>query len=931
MEKMKISGKVKVLIFITVFAMVLVSIPFVLYLEVLPYAVSNKDVQNYVVKTVKDITGADLQIENPELITILSPSLSFKTDKILLTRQQEKLLEIDKLHINLSFADILRHRIELKKVGMDYVFVDVNKLMAIVPQQEKKEQKKSDWTVGWFNSLFYIKKLQILYKAEPDMFVKVDGNKLIISDKREPKYVLFHFDVNISKNKEHLFFALDDRKSVYIKDRRLNIDNCVFDINNSRIYINGTSDEKNKLNINVASRNFDLKNGVSLLESNLVVPNGKEMLSFFKDIKGKLDFQINLSKDGLNGDVFVKQSSLKVIPVNDLPVTVTKGKIHLTPKTIYLSDFIGYYGKNPVKNKVTMTGSIKDYTKSVDMYIEASGKATNELTKDYISKLAGCPLTLIGDAGTKVIVKSFYNKMDITVMSKLAKGQDILVAGASLSPTGWDRAVKADFHFENNILDIKSINYYIASVLDKNSKGVKPILTIDGVVDCSTLIVKRLGFEIPNPLPSEFLNVLIGQKLFKGGKIAGNLQMINNTGKTPYLDGTLSMDKVRIPSQRLSVREAKFTTSKDNIHINAFGRFKRSEYKFSGDIKNELIFPVVVKNIHLTVDNIDVEKVLLSMNKQNTEEVSQVPTKVSEEELEKAEKESDDAYTFNTGLLVVERCIFELVKGNYKDITFGNLKANLTLDKNGIFEIHSNRFDFAEGISSLKVRCDLMSHKYSIRLGVKDINSDLIATTLLALKKEITGKAMGLIELNTDDSFKLNGRIQFDIRNGTIQKVGLVEYALKFAALFRNPLAMISPSTVVDLVNVPEGDFERIHGDLQIKNNVVERIMIKSSASQLSSFIIGRFDLETRDATLRIYTKFSNNNKGFAGFLRNISLNSLANRVSFNNDAEANYYAAEIAQLPDIDAEEKDCQIFLTKVDGDVEHFNFLSSLKKIK
>ena len=196
---MKISGKIKVLTAILIFAAILISIPFVLYLKVLPYAVSNKDVQNYVIKTVKDITGADLQIENPELITILAPSLSFKTDKIALTKEKEKLLEI---------------------------------LTALVPQQEKKEQKKSDWTVGWFNSLFYIKKLQILYKAEPDMFVKVDGNKLIISDKREPKYVLFHFDVNINKNKEHLFFALDDRKSVYIKDRRLNIDNCVFDINN---------------------------------------------------------------------------------------------------------------------------------------------------------------------------------------------------------------------------------------------------------------------------------------------------------------------------------------------------------------------------------------------------------------------------------------------------------------------------------------------------------------------------------------------------------------------------------------------------------------------------------------------------------------------------------------------------------------------------
>ena len=89
---MKISGKAKVLIFITIFAAILISIPFILYLKVLPYAVSNKDVQNYVVKTVKDVTGADLKIENPELITILAPSLSFKTDKIALTKKQEKLL-----------------------------------------------------------------------------------------------------------------------------------------------------------------------------------------------------------------------------------------------------------------------------------------------------------------------------------------------------------------------------------------------------------------------------------------------------------------------------------------------------------------------------------------------------------------------------------------------------------------------------------------------------------------------------------------------------------------------------------------------------------------------------------------------------------------------------------------------------------------------
>ena len=87
----------------------------------------------------------------------------------------------------------------------------------------------------------------------------------------------------------------------------------------------------------------------------------------------------------------------------------------------------------------------------------------------------------------------------------------------------------------------------------------------------------------------------------------------------------------------------------------------------------------------------------------------------------------------------------------------------------------------------------------------------------------------------------------------------------------------------------------------------------------------------TNDATLRIYTKMSNKGEGFAGFLRNISLNSIANRISASGRNDSNYYAAELSQLPPINADEKDCQVFLTTVDGDVINFNFLSSLKRIK
>ncbi len=48
--------------------------------------------------------------------------------------------------------------------------------------------------------------------------------------------------------------------------------------------------------------------------------------------------------------------------------------------------------------------------------------------------------------------------------------------------------------------------------------------------------MKAFGFEIPDPLPSEFLNVLAGQKLFKGGKFQGKLYIVNEN-ENPVIKG----------------------------------------------------------------------------------------------------------------------------------------------------------------------------------------------------------------------------------------------------------------------------------------------------------------------------------------------------------------------------------------------------------
>lgn len=911
-------------------AAVLASVPFVLYLKVLPAAVSNPKVLHFVENKINQYTDINLELTNPELKTDWSPIISFKTDNIKLSKNDIKIFEAQKLDTELSFKDVFKKKIILNKFGIDYIFADVNKLMALAPaQKEEKQKEESEWDIDFVDSVLYLNKSLILYKLEPDIYVKLQANNLKIDNTQKvEKYLHFDIDTKIKKKDSVLRFAIADKNRVVIKNKTLMVNDCVLDINKSNVHINATASRKQGMNINLSSKKFKVQDVISIVNSNIIINNGKEMLAFFKDMKGDFDFNINLSKKKMNGTININPSSLKVIPVNNLPINVNKGTVLLTNNDITLKDFAGYYGSLP-SNKLSMNGIIKDYTKSCDTEIIVTTAATNDFAKNYLSKMVGIPITIVGNAGTRIIVKSIYNKIDVDWASKLAKGEDILIDGTSLTPTGWDRAVQANLHFENNILNIKDINYYIAQEIVKGSK-VKPVLTLHGNVDCSKPIpfVQDLGFNIPKPLPSEFLNVLIGQRLFKGGEFSGNLTVLNN-GPYPVLKGNMKAQKIRIPSQRLAIRKGELFTDKDQIHLVAEGRYKRNEFDFTGDIANGLKYPIVIKNVNFGMDKIDIAKLLRSFNKQNTDAVK-TASNVSVDSAED-DTAADEAFVFDVNNIIVERCIFRLKEGTYKDINFGNIVANLTLDKNNILELKSNRFDIADGISSLKVHCDLRNHQYNIKLGVKDINSDLMSTTLLNLPREISGKASGIMDLYTDDSLKLNGIIKFVVNDGQIQKIGLVEYVMKFAALFRNPLAMISPSTVSDIVNIPEGKFKKITGDMKIRNNVIEMMKIKSSSPQLSSFIIGRYDMETSDATLRIYTKFSNTKKGFAGALRSFSLSSLANRIPLSSRNDAQYYSAELEQLPPLEIGEEDSQVFLTKVDGDVVNNNFLSSLKKIK
>lgn len=948
----------KIIYGILVVLLVFFVIPMTIYLYALPMIVSNSSFLEFVQKSVKNVCGAELIVQKPTLKTYPRLLLKFTSDNILLTKDGETLLSVDNLNCGFSIKKLLLKQIILNKFGADDLYIDVNGLQKLT-LQEGGEQKPSAFTIEWFNSVLYLKKCMVLYKNEDNVLIKVLAKDLEITKEKNPKYVHFSVLTDIEYDNQRFRLLFKDFNRVYIKDKKINIDNFQFIVDKSMVNVNGFIDKDSKYDITVSSKNFKVKSVQSALESNLIIANGKEVLSCFKDLNGNFDFDFNMTNKDMKGVVKVNRVTSKLIPLANIPLTVTKGIVEIGSRDIQMKDFEGYYGSKS-SNKVVISGDVKDYVNTAKTTILVTGDAENEFAK-YVSKVAGCNFALKGLS--KAALKVETDTSGVVKVSggfKIPQGSDLLIENTSISPIKFDRAVGIKLSLLKNILDIEHINYYISDLIAETGRPVsKPLVSVSSNVDIVTGQINKLAFDIPEPIPSEFFNVLINQKLFRRGTFNGNLEYINTDKNPPYINSNLALKDVIVLGQGLRIKNASVKSTKNsNIHIVSDGNFRRTKYKINGDIQNKMLFPIIVKNIELNLDELDIEKVLSTFGprpqlteeqlKQLREKIkarqlqmakSDVPLKyfeieekpqAQEQAKENATQENEEPIVFQPNLVAIRSCKFNLNKGKYKLINFGNLHANLTLTEKGILEIKSNKFDFADGISTLKVYCDMAKQKYSVRLGAKDVNSDAIATSTLNLPREISGKASALLEFNTDEKMKLNGRIQFAINDGSIMKLGLVQYILNMASIFRNPVAMVSPSTLFDLVNVPEGTFKKISGDLRIENNVIERMMIKSSSPQLSALIFGQINLETFDSSLRIYTKFSGKDRGITGFLRNISLNSLANKNILNAE-DVSYYAAELKLLPKLETGEESAQVFLTKFDGDVQSNNFISSLKKIK
>jgi len=895
----------------------------IIYLYGLPAIVNNQKIINFVEKQVHKALDVDLKIVNPKLKTGIL--ISFTIDKLTIDKDGKNYLTLSDIDTAYSLEHLHKKEIIVKKMLTKDIYIDAYNLLKLFPQQTKKKQKKESFLhLDFYNTLLGVKNVVLTYNSQ-DFKVDLKAKHAIFDRRENRKYLHVDFDLSIEKYGHKINVSANDKNCIYMENHVAYVNNFPIEIEKSKLIINATMTNKGKYELNVSGKNFNAADIASIVNSNLIVVNGSQMLEPISDISGNVDFNIKLEKDNqLSGNIKINEVNFKVKPLLYMPVKITNGEVKIGYKDIDFINFKGYYN-NKETNTISLKGYTKDYKKTCDTKLDSDIFVTNDFFKNYLSKMLGSPVEIVGDSMSKLIIKSQNGSVNILWFFLLKENRGFKFGEQSMILKDYKTFFKVDLSIIKNKLKINTIDYHITKEL---KRGMIPLVKINGQLDMAdSMKIIDLNLNMPRPLPSEFLNFIIGKQIFKRGEVSGNMAL-NNSGKFPKMTGEFNLDKVFIPAQRLYILSAKLKAEKDIVALKSEGRLRREQYKFDGNILNEIRFPIIVKNVNLTLDNIDLEKLITqeqtNSNSQNAAEAL-VASGIDNEE------ESDTIPPFQKGLIIIEKCSFNLLKGIYKEINFANIHADMTLDKNGILNLRSNRFEIADGISTLRADADLVNRKYHFRLGVREVDSNIMASSILGLSKQISGKAKGLIDITTNDKLKLSGNIKFEINDGTIGQIGYIEYILKVASLFRNPLAMISPTTLTDLVTIPDGRFNNISGEMQLDNSVIKHMKIKSSASELAAFIIGRYDLNTNDATLRIYTKFTNKNKGFAGFLRNISLNTLASKISVSARNESNYYSNELSQIPKLESGEDIAQVFLTKVDGDVLNNNFISSLKRIK
>ncbi len=693
--------------------------------------------------------------------------------------------------------------------------------------------------------------------------------------------------------------------------------------NKSKININGNIDKiygkRPIYELEIDGSNLSVK---TLYEIGTFIPQIKTKIKRFKDITGTLTADIKATNRGLEGYLHFKNLSFRDIR-SDIPMHFTYLPIKFTNRVIALKNIIGEIGRTGA-SPLFANIEIENYQKIPIIRGSISVKPTPLFVERYINTKLSHPIKLTGDAGININISGSIDSLGIFPTIKFNKDADISYLSTNLGNTDILREFSGEIIFKPNSINIKKLNHIQYPIETGGRKAAIPIWTLNGTLKKrnNLYLPQDMSFITHQKLPAKVLNFVFKKSLIKSGTFDCILK-IKDWQKNPKILGVANISNAEIPLYNMEIKSGKFFADDRLIHIKADGALVSNKFQIQTDIANSFNLPIKIAKAEIKTEYLNLSKLVSVINQWSIDSYKDMKLKAA-------------VSTIKISDIFVEKGYFSAKHIDFRNCPIEDFQASFSLDKNSVLKIETDNFKIANGNTSGRITHNVISGETTSNLRMRGVDSNVIATSFLGLKNQITGKLDGNANISTiglNDSERLknaNGIIGFHMEDGTIPKLGSIEYLLRASTLIRSGLTSLSVNNLIELLKpFKTGNFSKISGCLYVKNGILKDIAIFSQGENLSLYITGDYNITESESHAFIYGKLGKKTEGLLGPLGNLSASTIFALIPRSDNITE--YEKEISKIPDIDYKNQDVRIFRATVDGDINLDNVSTSFKWIK
>jgi len=723
-----------------------------------------------------------------------------------------------------------------------------------------------------------------------------------------------------NKNKNYISSG-----EIIVKNNSAVINDLKARIGNSDLFLKGNiSNLTSKFpsyNLYANSKNLDLISITDFIKSGVFGTEAIKFVEQFKEYSGTVDANVNATERGASGNVSFKNLGFRHIK-SDIPFLFPKFDIKLTNNKLFLEKITGDIGRTG-KCPMFINLVINNYMKIPYVQGKVMTRLNPVFVERYINTKMTQPIKLTGNLDFSSEINGSVDSMRLWSVLDINPESDISYLTANLGDTDCLREFIIDTYIHPSDIILKNFEYLKYKQI--NSKNIKtPLLYATGTFSRQNLTPQNFALETKQKLSAKMLNFVFKKSLIKNGTFDASVKYTVPTKlKTGKPVGIINIYDAEIPTYGTTVKSAKIKLNENNINLISSGNMIDTDYNLNADIVNSVVLPLKVKNFTLHTKYLNLDNCINTVNKWSIDAYMNSSLKSN--------------VSFDISDIIIDKGILKVDNIDYKSVPITNINSKVSIDTNSVLKIDVDNFDMAGGKVSSNIRYKMKDGSTDIKLSAKGVDSNTIANSFMGLKNQIQGNFTGNVNLKTKgfDSIEqlenLSGKADFNINDGSMPKLGSLEYLLHATNLLKTGLTALSVNGIIELLNpFKDGSFEKINGKFDVQKGVIKNMQIFSKGSHLSMYLNGIYDIEASDADIVVYGKFGRKTEGHLGGVGNLSLNTFFNMIPRTKNPTE--YDADIKKIPDVTYKSDDYRVFRATVEGNInESNNSVTSFKWIK